>query len=306
MSSSVTKKVDRRTAESLRDHLTDSGFETAKTPPYAVYQVRGPGAVVTYYESGKLVLQGKAAAELAATYLDVAIVTDADGKARVAPAAPAPEDRVTEGVIGVDESGKGDYFGPLVVAAMHVEPEEVPILTELGIRDSKTVSDQAARRVARTLLDAYPDRIEVISIGPPRYCELRESMGSNLNRLLSWGHAKVIQTLAERHGAKKAVSDRFGDPRRIVRQLERNGVVLDLDSRPRAESHPAVAAASVLARARFLAELERLSDLAGVRLPKGAGAGVEDAARRLFQSGGLEALRPYAKLHFKTTQKIQG
>ena len=249
-------------------------------------------------------MQGKGAADLAATYLDMQVVTDREGKTRVAKAEVAAADRVTEPVIGVDESGKGDYFGPLVIAAMLIHPGEEEVLAELDIRDSKKVSDGPSRRIARTLLDAYPDRIEVISIGPQRYCDLRESMGGNLNRLLSWGHAKVIQTLAERHGARKAVSDRFGDPTRIERQLERNGVDIDLDSRPRAESHPAVAAASILARARFLAELERLGDLAGEKLPKGAGAPVEDAARRLYRAGGLEALRPIAKLHFKTTAKI--
>ena len=207
-------------------------------------------------------------------------------------------------MIGTDESGKGDYFGPLVVAAVLVRPEDVPVLETLGVRDSKSVGDAEALRVADEITTGYGDRVAVVSIPPARYNELRESFGNNLNRLLAWAHARAIEDVLQRHPCGHALSDKFGAERLIRDALLEKGRGLRLDQRVRAESHPAVAAASIVARARFLRDLARLGRECGVKLPKGAGPPVDAAARRLHQAGGIDALRPVAKLHFRTTEKI--
>lgn len=298
MSGHRVRKLSRPEADGLRDRLEADGF-TFRSAPHALWSAGGPGVSVTYYKSGKLLAQGKGADDFGATYLEAE-----DFESAVA-AAP-PEDRVTGPTVGSDETGKGDYFGPLVVAGFLVLPEDVPVLRELGVRDSKQVSDSEARAIAAQLRDGYGDRAEVIAIGPARYNELHGQFGRNLNRLLAWAHGQVIEAIRSRHTVEKAVVDRFANEKLVEDQLRKRGIEICLEQRPRAESHPAVAAASILARARFLGELERLGRECGMKLPKGAGDPVDAVARRLFHEGGLDRLRPVAKLHFRNTLKAQG
>lgn len=204
--------------------------------------------------------------------------------------------------IGSDESGKGDYFGPLVVAAVALTRENWPILRELGVQDSKNLTDARATALASQIRDAFPN--EVVAIMPPRYNELWAKLGS-VNRLLAWAHARAIENVAERApGASAAVADQFGDESLITEALFRRGRALELVQMPRAERDPAVAAASILARAEFLRRLDRLGRAAGVGLPKGASAAVDGVARALVASRGAEALREVAKVHFRTTQRV--
>ena len=208
------------------------------------------------------------------------------------------------GTIGVDESGKGDYFGPLVAAGICVPPGGREVLAELGVRDSKTVSDRRAHELARAVREAYPT--SVVVIGPERYNALYASM-RNLNRLLAWAHARVIENLLARvPTCREAISDQFGDARVLERALLERGRRINLVQRPRAESDPAVAAASLLARAEFLARLKALEDRLGMPLPKGAGPPVLVAARAIVARHGAEALGQVAKLHFRSTAQVTG
>lgn len=207
--------------------------------------------------------------------------------------------------IGTDESGKGDYFGPLVVAAVYVsEAAEEDFLAELNVRDSKRISDRRVGELAEVLVRRLP--YAQVAIGPARYNELYASIG-NLNRLLAWAHARALENvLAEHPEARRAVTDKFGDDSYVRRALLKRGREIELEQRVRAEEDRAVAAASVIARAEFLRRLERLSRKAGFPLPKGASASVEEAARRLIAEKGREALSQFAKVHFKTTSRLGG
>jgi ribonuclease HIII len=204
--------------------------------------------------------------------------------------------------VGSDESGKGDYFGPLVVAAVALTREGWPVLRELGVRDSKSLTDSLATSLAAQIREAFPS--EVVVIMPRRYNELYEDF-RNVNRLLAWAHARAIeQVLEQAPDATAAVSDQFGDESLIRDALFKRGRAVQLVQMHRAERDPAVAAASILARAEFLRRLGRLGRDAGVRLPKGASAAVEAAARAVVAARGPEALRDIAKLHFRTTQRV--
>jgi ribonuclease HIII len=204
--------------------------------------------------------------------------------------------------IGSDESGKGDYFGPLVVAAVALTQDNWRVLAELGVQDSKNLSDDRATRIANDIRDAFPN--EVIAIMPPRYNELWKKFG-NVNRLLAWAHARVIENVVEKAPeATAAVADQFGDESLIRNALFERGRELQLVQMPRAERDPAVAAASILARAEFLRRLDQLAREAGVRLPKGASSQVDAVARALVVQRGAESLQAIAKTHFKTTQKV--
>jgi ribonuclease HIII len=204
--------------------------------------------------------------------------------------------------IGIDESGKGDYFGPLVVAAVFVDATTQGELALMQVRDSKKVSDGRVLELAPDIKTICPH--SVIAIGPQKYNELYAKI-KNLNRLLAWGHAKALENLLERGVVcERAISDQFGDERLILNALQEKGRKIVLEQRTKAESDLAVAAASVLARAEFLLRLKRLSDEVGTTLPKGASPAVELAARMIIKKHGRERLDSVAKLHFKTTQAV--
>jgi ribonuclease HIII len=206
------------------------------------------------------------------------------------------------GRIGTDESGKGDFFGPLVIAAFFMPEGQERVLRELGVKDSKRTSDARCREIAETLKRAYPYH-SVVTIGPEKYNELWAKL-RNLNRLLAWGHARAIENILERVPAGKAVTDQFGDERFVRNALLQKGREIELVQMPRAEEDPAVAAASILARAEFLAKLHYLSRDAGMELPKGASDLVEAAAVKLVREKGPAILDKVAKTHFKTTVRV--
>jgi ribonuclease HIII len=203
--------------------------------------------------------------------------------------------------IGSDESGKGDYFGPLVIAAAFVAPEMEPDLKLMEVRDSKRISDGRVLELARDLRQVC--KHSIVAIGPQRYNELYEKI-RNLNRLLAWGHARALENLLEQVTCELAIADQFGDERFILNALLEKGKRIRLVQRPKAEEDLAVAAASILARAEFLTRLKRLSDEVGTSLPKGASPAVELAARMVVKKHGQERLSTIAKLHFKTTRAV--
>ena len=206
-----------------------------------------------------------------------------------------------KGHIGTDESGKGDYFGPLVVAGVFVPEGQEEALRELGAKDSKKTSDNRAREIAESIKLGY--KHAVVAIGPERYNELYSRL-RNLNRLLAWGHARVIENILTEVNCRVAITDQFGDKSFILNALMKKGKAIELVQRPKAEEDMAVAAASLLARAEFLKRLHFLSLDAGVDLPKGASTLVEEAAVKLVRLRGTDILKKYAKMHFKTTNKV--
>jgi ribonuclease HIII len=203
--------------------------------------------------------------------------------------------------IGIDESGKGDYFGPLVIAAVFVDATTQRELALMQTRDSKKISDGRILEMAPDIKTICPH--SVIAIGPQKYNELYVKI-KNLNRLLAWGHAKALENLLERVTCERAISDQFGDERLILNVLQEKGRKIVLEQRTKAESDLAVAAASILARAEFLIRLKRLSNEVGTTLPKGASPSVELAAKMIIKKHGRERLGTVAKLHFKTTQAV--
>jgi len=214
-------------------------------------------------------------------------------------AVPRPQNHIER--IGIDESGKGDYFGPLVIAAVFVDATTQGELKLMEVRDSKKISDGRILEMAPDIKTICPH--SVIAIGPQKYNELYAKI-KNLNRLLAWGHAKALENLLERVPCERAISDQFGNERLILNALQDKGRTIVLEQRTKAESDLAVAAASILARAEFLLRLKRLSNEVGTTLPKGASPTVELAARMVIKKHGQDRLGHVAKLHFKTTQAV--
>ncbi len=202
------------------------------------------------------------------------------------------------GWIGTDESGKGDYFGPLVIGGVHVDSKTKDLLLSLKVRDSKKISDNVIKDLDYQIRSTCI--YSVVVIGPEKYNLLYERM-KNLNTLLAWGHARVIENILLRVECKKAIADQFGSEEYIKNALMELGKKIELKQTPGAEADVGVAAASIVARAEFLRRMDKLSEDCGFPLPKGASDQVDSVARKIVEQMGKESLNRFVKLHFKNT-----
>ena len=203
--------------------------------------------------------------------------------------------------IGTDESGKGDFFGPLVIAGVLVDEKSAKIFTDLGIKDSKKLSDKKMLVMAAEIKKNAPHSIIAISNG--KYNELYANI-KNLNKLLAWGHARAIENILNSNTCEYALSDKFGDESLIKNALMKNGQSIRLEQMVRAESDIAVAAASVLARATFVQKMENMENTYGIKFPKGCSGLVKTAATEFIQKFGKQRLHEVCKIHFKTYNEV--
>ncbi|MFB0565838.1 MAG: ribonuclease HIII [Candidatus Aminicenantaceae bacterium] len=206
-----------------------------------------------------------------------------------------------KGHIGTDESGKGDYFGPLVVAGLFLLDEQQKVLEELGVKDSKKFSDSPLKELAEVLKKGY--KYSLVVIGPEKYNKLYGKL-RNLNRILAWAHSRAIENILEEVQCTLAITDQFGDKFYILNALMKKGKNVELIQKPKAEEDLAVAAASILARAEFLKRLYFLSKDVGIDLPKGSSPMAEEVGAKLVSLKGVQILDKVAKKHFKLTARI--
>jgi ribonuclease HIII len=286
--------------KALRQLLEERGFRF--TPrPYAIFFAQKDKLSVAVYEKGpKLLLQGKGIEDFVSFELEPKIL----GEARLGyEEVHLPE--MFEPHFGVDESGKGDFFGPLVIAGVFTDRAIARAFLQNGIQDSKRIGSDARIRALAKVIRTTPGVVfDVVLIGPERYNDLYEKF-ANLNRLLGWGHARVIENLlAKRPDCPRALSDKFADAQVIEQALLQHGRSIKLEQRTRAESDLAVAAASIMAREAFIDWLERTGKRIGLQLPRGVSAPAKEAARQIAERDGPEALRRYAKTHFRTAHEV--
>ena len=291
----LVKKLEEEQLLQLRSVLLENGWELTDAP-YCFYKAKKEKTTVAAYTSGKLVVQGKGTADFVEFLLEP-YITGVELPEEQEPFSPHA---------GIDESGKGDFFGPLVVSCVYVENEDVAEkLSALGVRDSKQIkSDKKIAGIASEIMRLVQGKFAIVVIGPEAYNRAYAKIGS-LNRLLAWGHARSLENLLEKAPeCPAALADKFGDEHLIRNALLENGRKIHLDQRTKAESDIAVAAASILARAEFVRRLEALAGIAGVdTLPKGAGSQVDSVAAQIAGSGGAELLEKISKRHFTTFEK---
>jgi len=206
-----------------------------------------------------------------------------------------------KGHIGTDESGKGDYFGPLVTAGFFLPDGQEEVLRELGVKDSKRVSDKRVQDISKQLRQGY--KYSIVAIGPEKYNELYEKM-QNLNKILAWSHSRVIENILEEIPCSLAITDQFGDKLFVENALMKRGRHIELVQKTGAEEDIAVAAASILARAEFLRRLSLLSHQLGIELPKGSSPRSDEVGVKIVKLQGAGALNKAAKTHFKITKRI--
>ena len=203
--------------------------------------------------------------------------------------------------IGVDESGKGDFFGPLVIAGVLVDEDTAEKFAQLGIKDSKKITDKKILTLEPIIKANAPHSVVAISNG--RYNEMYSSI-KNLNKLLAWGHARVIENILEKNECSYAISDKFGNDHFIQDALMKKGREIRLDQMVRGESDIAVAAASVLARAAFVHKVEQMQKDYQIMFPKGCASQVKDCAGEFIKQYGKERLKEVCKTHFKTYNEV--
>jgi len=278
-----------------------TGRYRLETVPYTIAAASLPDCRINLYKSGKCLIQGKGAEE----WIQFTLEPDILGEARLGyddihdPESVQPH-------MGIDESGKGDFFGPLVIAAAYVDEKLVEKLKELGARDSKKISsDRITLALAAEIRKTLKERFTIVTIGPEAYNRMYAKIG-NVNRLLAWGHARAIENLLEKvPDCPRALSDKFGPTRRIESALMKNGKKIKMDQRTKAESDPAVAAASILARAAFLNALRKMEKDFGIEeVPKGCSMKVRKIAEKLVAEKGPDILLRTCKGHFRTTDQV--
>lgn len=204
-------------------------------------------------------------------------------------------------VIGVDEAGKGDFFGPLVVAGVICKESEEKELKEFGVRDSKLIADKKLLTIDEKIRETLPHFVLVIS---PEEYNSRYKLIKNLNKLLAESHAAVISELISKHGADKAIIDKFGKAELVEDALNRKNIEIELVQVEGGERFAPVAAASILARAAFVRAMDELSNKAGIEIPKGASGLVDEAGKKLVKKYGENALLKLAKIHFKNYTRV--
>jgi ribonuclease HIII len=296
---SYTHALTQEQVTKLRALLEELGFEFSPKEWTIFFAQKNKLSVAVYEKGPKVLVQGRGIEEFVQFELEPKILGEAKlGYEEV----HSPE--MFEPHFGVDESGKGDFFGPLVIAGVYVDPGIARKLLDTGVVDSKRVgSDARIRALAETIRKNSLGLVETVLIGPAKYNELYEKFG-NLNLLLGWGHARVIENLlAKKPACPRSLSDQFADARVINASLLKHGRKITIEQRPRAESDIAVAAASIMAREAFINWLERKSKELGLRLERGASPSVKESARKLVELSGAGVLREVAKVHFRTAHE---
>ncbi|MBU4200892.1 MAG: ribonuclease HIII [Verrucomicrobia bacterium] len=255
---------------------------------------------IALYTSGKCLVQGKGAQDFVTFVLEPKVLESVrvGYEEMLNPEAYAPH-------MGIDESGKGDFFGPLVIAGAYADKSLAHTMLAMGVKDSKNISsDKRALELGRDIRKLLGKRFSVVLVGPESYNRLYAKMRS-VNNILSWGHARAIENLlANVPDCPRAISDQFGDKKQVERALMGKGRKIELVQRHRAEADVAVAAASILARSAFLHTLQQMGASYELKLPKGASEAVIAAGQALVEKHGPPILLKAAKCHFRTADVV--
>lgn len=290
-----SNKFEKSLEGKLKNFFIEDGAEIS-LQQNAMWRARTAKYSAIFYNTGKFLIQGSDVSDIAKkveAFIGIPVSSSINDNNN--------EFNIPLKHIGSDESGKGDFFGPLVIAAVMVDETNIEILKKAGIKDCKKVDDKNINKMTAIIKNNCP--FSVITINPAKYNELYAKL-KNLNLLLAWGHARAIENILEKKECDYALSDKFGDEKLIKNALLKRGKNIHLEQRCKAESDIAVAAASILARAHFLSGLAEISVKYGVEIPKGASDKVLQTAKLISSKYSKEELKNAVKMHFKTYTQI--
>lgn len=303
---SHTAPLSTAQVEKLRQALTRQNFEFI-TKDHTIFAAKKGKLNVSVYKKGpKVLLQGKDTED----FIRFTLEPEVTGVALLdypAEAETTDNSGHFKPHFGIDESGKGDFFGPLVIAGVYTDAAITRHLIAAGIMDSKKITTPARIRKLAAAIKATPGiEYDVIALRPEKYNETYATF-KNLNRMLAWGHATVIEELVRKKPTcPRALSDQFARADVLQSALNKKNITLKLEQRTKGESDTAVAAASILARERFINWMDAATAKTGIKIPLGCSSQVVSAGRELVKKHGPEIIGKLAKLHFKTTQQVIG
>ena len=294
----VVIRVDEDTKKEMMEYYKDKMRD--KKIPYVVFQAQEEDTVITMYESGKVMFQGKSA-DIDASHWGIEIEEKKQAKEDTR---KKYDKYYHSNSIGSDEVGTGDYFGPIVVTATYVTKDDIDFLEELGVMDSKKISDDKIRDIAPKI--AKRIKYKSIILKNEEYNE-KYGTNFNLNKIKSIMHNNVLYQLANE--VKKydyIIVDQFAYEESYYNYLKgidkiQRGITFITKAE---DKNMAVACGAIISRYLFLKEFDKLSDEVHVPLPKGAGADVDKIGEELVEKYGEEILSKVAKKNFKNTDRI--
>ena len=299
-----TEKFDKSKFNEIKAYFERINAEFSEQQ-YAQFRAKTPQGTAILYNSGKFLIQGSDVSSLVENFKLALNLIDKNTQQTLfttqTPQINTQPQDIPIPHIGVDESGKGDFFGPLVIAGVLATEENSKKFIEAGIKDSKKLTDDKILKLAWLIKTNATH--SVVVIGNEKYNELYAKF-NNLNKLLAWGHARVIENILEKEPCNYALSDKFGNESLIKNALIDKGKNITLEQRVKGEEDIAVAAASVLARAEYVNRMQTLSNRYEIELPKGASDKVLMTGKNFAQKYSKEKLKYVAKLHFKTYNQL--
>ena len=298
--STYTIALDDAQLAKLRAVCAAKSWEPVEVP-YARFAFRGPDVNVTAYDKRRIVvIAGKGTEEFVLNTLEMEVT----GAPRLGYDAVLHPERF-EPHAGLDESGKGDFFGPVIAATVIADKPAIDAWLKAGVKDSKRLADSQILKLDDLIRRTSGAVAKTCYCGMPKYNELMLRPGANLNRLLAWQHATALEQALDAKWVPWGLLDQFSKQPLTQRELAKKAVKnFDLRMRVRAEEDPVVAAASVVARAEYVRVMRKLSQRFGGPLQKGAGSRVREQAAEILAKFGAPALGEFAKLHFRTAYEV--
>ena len=307
----ITLKVSENTKKEMSEFFED--FKRPKTPAYAVFQADDADTVVTLYESGKAVFQGKSADISARMWMErerhlnptkeIDMKNSEDKKKEKTEIYVDPK-IYNSTSIGSDEVGTGDYFGPIVVTAAFVKKEDIPFLEELGVKDSKKMDDNKILEIVPEIIKKIPYSSMILT---NKEYNLKYTEDINMNKIKAILHNKVLYELSNKYKSDYIIVDEFAKPYVYYSYLKSTpNVVRNITFMTKGETKSlAVACASLISRYIFINEFDKLSESVDTFLPKGASDKVDQVGASIVKKYGFDKLKDIAKLNFKNTEKIK-
>lgn len=295
-------KLPEEALKSLIEHYRNKEITTKN--PHARFAAKLPDAMITVYSSGKVMFQGAAERETAKW----GAVDSTKEKTVKTKGDELPPGFANRSVLGSDETGTGDFFGPITVAACYVPAQQVELAKELGVKDSKQLTDDYMRKIAPDLKAAFT--YSVLTLDNEKYNQV-QAQGWSQGKIKALLHNQALKHVLRKMAPEKPEAiliDQFAERGIYYRHIAQEPDIIRenvLFSTKAENLHVSVACASIIARVAFLEEMDRLSTVAGVSLPKGAGAIVDKAAAKILLSRGEAFLKSITKAHFANTKKAQ-
>ena len=305
----ITVKVSDKTKDEMIEYFND--LKREKTPDYAIFQAVDGDTVVTLYNSGKAVFQGKDADLASEFWIETEKIntgnvdfTNSDNKKKEKKETIKDTRYMYINSVGSDEVGTGDYFGPIVVSSSYVKKEDISFLKELGVMDSKKITDEKILEIAPKIIKKI--KYKSLILTNKDYNKFNKNY--NMNKIKAIMHNKVLyQMINEEHPIIDAIIvDQFTPEDIYYNYLKEAGhIQRNITFTTKAEDkNMAVAASSIISRYIFIQEFNKLSKSFGFNLPKGAGVKVDEIGKEIVEKYGSEKLESIAKLNFKNTKKI--